>query len=133
MKRFALVILLCTSAILSISCGTDETFEAEVTEGFAFEGVCLVIDGELFLIPDEKYREKHGYDYLKLIIPPWIDGVSFDGISDGDRVIVRGETVAELDPPVLDVCGIDFVSHGSADAVDADALDGLMSALEALE
>ena len=128
-----LAVLLCMAVISAASCDADDRpFEPEVTEGFEFEGVCLIIDGEHFLIPDETYREKYGYDYLRLEIPPWVDGVSLDGIADGDRVIVRGATVAELDPPILDVDGVDFVSHGSAGDADADALDGLMAALARL-
>ena len=105
--------------------------------------MCLIIDGEHFLIPDAEYREKHGYDYLRLEIPPWVDGVSLDGITDGDRVIVRGATVAELDPPILDVDGVDIASHNvensgiedadSFDDADKAARDGLYAALARLE
>ena len=133
-KRLTLVLLLVLFIAVSVGC-SDDTHETEDSEfeGFEFAGRYITLDGVPYLIPDAEYRTKHGYDYLKLNIPPWVDGVSFDGITDGDAVIMRGATVFESDPPVLDVDGVDFSADGDISDVDAQMLARLKDALARLE
>ena len=135
-KRLTLVLLLVLFIAVSAGCSHDapETDGADTAgiEGFEFAGRYITLDGAPYFIPDAEYRTKHGYDYLKLNIPPWADGVSFDGITDGDMIIVRGATVFESDPPVLDVDGVDFVSDGDIGDVDAAMLERLKDALSKL-
>jgi len=135
MKRALILILSLLCALLLFGCGKEaqitDNSETSITgsidaiayvKDFGLEGYFLRLeDGRCAIVLANGNRES-GFRYLILNNPPWMDQVDMDAFNDGDHIIAKGPTIAELTPPILDIYEIELLERGSIDNIDPDIL-----------
>ncbi len=116
MKKFTAVILVMLCFIVAAGCGLSS---CDKSEEFRMEGYFLrLTDGECLIVLDKASQNKYGDTYMKLNpAPPWNPPVLLDGYSTGDYVRITGLTIADLDPRVFDLSGIELKKKGNADNI----------------
>ena len=123
MKKFTAVILVLFCFIAAAGCGFgSSSTEASTEDGFAIDGYFLrLTDGDCLIVLDEKSQNKYGDAYMRLnAAPPWNPPVALDGYETGDYVSIAGLTIADLDPRVFDLSGIELKKKGNADNIPAE-------------
>ena len=119
MKKFTALFLVLCSLIVAAGCGLSSCTKSDE---FAIEGYFLrLTDGECLIVLDTKSQNKYGDTYMQLNpAPPWNPPVLLDAYQTGDLVRIKGLTIADLDPRVFDLSGIELKKKGNGDNIPAD-------------
>lgn len=119
MKKFTALFLVLCSLIVAAGCGLSSCAKSDE---FVIEGYFLrLTDGECMIVLDKKAQNKYGDTYMKLNpAPPWNPPVLLDTYQTGDLVRISGLTIADLDPRVFDLSGIELKKKGNGDNIPAD-------------
>ena len=119
MKKFTALFLVLCSFIVAAGGGLSSCAKSDE---FVIEGYFLrLTDGECLIVLDTKSQKKYGDTYMKLNpAPPWNPPVLLDAYQTGDLVRISGLTIADLDPRVFDLSGIELKKKGNGDNIPAE-------------